>query len=71
MQALGTCDVKTPQLLSFCEDSNIIGTQFYLAYQVKGNVYKVSILNILVYTKQNKSSKLIDKIAKFIGWKFR
>lgn len=44
MQALGACDVKTPKLLSFCEDLSIIGTPFYLASQVKGNVYKVSIL---------------------------
>jgi len=64
MQALGACDVKTPKLLSFCEDLSIIGTPFYLASQVKGNVYKnPSLPGMSRETRSKTYNAMIDQLC--------
>jgi len=40
MEVLSKHGVKTPGLISLCEDDSVIGTPFYLAKQVQGNIYK-------------------------------
>ena len=37
--ALGKTDVPVPETYCFCEDENVIGTQFFLMDHVDGNIY--------------------------------
>ena len=37
--ALGNTDVPVPETYCFCEDENVIGTQFFLMDHVDGNIY--------------------------------
>lgn len=64
MKALGACGVKTPTLLSFCQDSNVVGTPFYLASQVKGNIYKnPSLPGMSRDTRSKTYNAMIDQLC--------
>ena len=43
MNALSKNGVPVPPLLGLCEDSNVLGTPFYVMEFVAGNIYKVRL----------------------------
>ena len=41
MKALSSSGVPIPPLIDLCEDSDVLGTPFYIMEFVLGNLYKV------------------------------
>ena len=52
MKALSSSGVPIPPLIDLCEDSDVLGTPFYIMEFVLGNLYKVCTALVALILKE-------------------